>query len=230
MFPTRIPVAAMTADDTPLKPRKMPRQSRSVATVEAVLEAAARILEERGPDGFNTNAIAERAGVGIGSVYQYFPNKHALIAALVRRSTAGLLARLETAGPAADAAGFEAGIAAMVRAAVAHQLARPDLERLLDEMQRRLPPDALDLAAADGIHAGVVGFLSRHRDRLATGDLDAAAADAQAIVRALVDAAAARGETDAVAIETRTVRAVLGCLTEADAVSPPSPPPARGRP
>lgn len=202
----------MGADETALTPRKTPRQSRSIATVEAVLEAAARILEERGPDGFNTNAIAERAGVGIGSVYQYFPNKHALVAALVRRSTAALHARVEAAGPQALAGDFESGIAALVRAAVAHQLARPDLERMLDEMQRRLPPDALDQGSAAAIHGVVVAFLSRHLGPSVRLDLDAAAADAQAIVRALVDAAAARGETEAGAVERRTVGAVLGYL------------------
>lgn len=52
-------------------PRKRPRQARSVATFEAILEAAARILE------INTNAVAELAGVSIGSLYQYFPSKDA---------------------------------------------------------------------------------------------------------------------------------------------------------
>jgi AcrR family transcriptional regulator len=202
----------MAADETVLTPRKTPRQSRSLATVEAVLEAAARILEERGPDGLNTNAVAERAGVGIGSLYQYFPNKHALVAALVRRSTAALHARLATAGPQALAGDFETGIAALVRAAVAHQLARPGLERMLDEMQRRLPPDPLDHGSSAAIHGVVVGFLSRHLGPSASLGLDGVAADAQAIVRALVDAAAARGETDAAAVEARTVGAVLGYL------------------
>lgn len=212
MFPTRIPADAMAADEAVLTPRKTPRQSRSLATVDAVLEAAARILEERGPDGFNTNAIADRAGVGIGSVYQYFPNKHALVAALVRRSTAALHARLATAEPQALAGDFETGIAALVRAAVAHQLARPALERMLDEMQRRLPPEALDHGSAAAIHGVVVGFLSRHLAPLPGLGLDGVAADAQGIVRALVDAAAARGETDAAAVEARTVGAVLGYL------------------
>ncbi|MFN3834720.1 MAG: TetR/AcrR family transcriptional regulator [Glycocaulis sp.] len=57
---------------------RTPKQSRSKATVAAILEAAARILAEQGWAGFNTNAIAARAGVSIGSLYEYFPGKQAL--------------------------------------------------------------------------------------------------------------------------------------------------------
>ena len=64
----------------PLIPRKTPRQSRATATRDAIVEAAARILEADGMGGFNTNAIAARAGVSIGSLYQYFPAKDAILA------------------------------------------------------------------------------------------------------------------------------------------------------
>ena len=56
-------------------PRKRPRQERAKATVETILEASARILVKRGFDGFTTNEVATAAGVSIGSLYQYFPNK-----------------------------------------------------------------------------------------------------------------------------------------------------------
>ncbi|XOT97655.1 TetR/AcrR family transcriptional regulator, partial [Alcaligenes pakistanensis] len=65
--------------------RRIPRQSRSRALVEAILEATARVLSERGYAGTNTNVVAEVAGVSVGSVYQYFPNKDSLIAALHER-------------------------------------------------------------------------------------------------------------------------------------------------
>ncbi|MDR3510544.1 MAG: helix-turn-helix domain containing protein [Caulobacteraceae bacterium] len=54
-------------------------------TVEFVLEAATQVLERDGEGGFNTNAVAERAGVSIGSVYRYFPNKQAILAAIAER-------------------------------------------------------------------------------------------------------------------------------------------------
>lgn len=62
-----------------LKPRKEPGQDRSRATVDAILEAAARVLIEKGYAGATTNHIAETAGVSIGSLYQYFPNKEAIL-------------------------------------------------------------------------------------------------------------------------------------------------------
>lgn len=65
--------------------KKMPKQSRGKATVEAILQAATYILIERGWDALTTNSVAERAGVNIASLYQYFPNKEALIVELHRR-------------------------------------------------------------------------------------------------------------------------------------------------
>jgi len=64
------------------KPRKLPKQERSQATVSAILIATTRILTEEGYDKFNTNRVAELAGVSVGSLYQYFPNKAALLYAL----------------------------------------------------------------------------------------------------------------------------------------------------
>lgn len=62
--------------------KKEPRQARSRASVEAMLQACARILERRGYAGLSTNAVAEVAGVSIGSVYEYFPGKEAIVARL----------------------------------------------------------------------------------------------------------------------------------------------------
>jgi AcrR family transcriptional regulator len=58
---------------TTLAPRKLPRQARSAATVQAILEAAAHILDSEGMAACTTNAVALKAGVSIGSLYQYFP-------------------------------------------------------------------------------------------------------------------------------------------------------------
>jgi AcrR family transcriptional regulator len=65
-----------------LKPRKKPVQQRSRFTVDQILEAAARVFAERGYAGATTNHIAKRAGVSIGSLYQYFPNKDTILVAL----------------------------------------------------------------------------------------------------------------------------------------------------
>src|ERR1700723_4725649 len=66
-----------------LQARKAPGQARSQETVDVILEASARILESEGLRGFNTNAVAAKAGVSVGSLYQYFPNKDAILLALI---------------------------------------------------------------------------------------------------------------------------------------------------
>ena len=68
--------------------RRRPRQARSRATWEAILEAASQILERRGAAALNTNAVAERAGVSIGTLYQYFADKRAILLAAAERELA----------------------------------------------------------------------------------------------------------------------------------------------
>jgi AcrR family transcriptional regulator len=65
--------------------RRLPRQARGQATFEHVLDATARLLDEVGIDDVNTNAIARAAGVNIATLYQYFPNKQAILLALFQR-------------------------------------------------------------------------------------------------------------------------------------------------
>ncbi|MEM6556738.1 MAG: TetR/AcrR family transcriptional regulator [Pseudomonadota bacterium] len=67
--------------------RKIPRQARAEATVEAVLEAAAQLLVSQGYDQTSTNQIAEHAGMSIGSLYEYFPGKEAVFAEIRRRQS-----------------------------------------------------------------------------------------------------------------------------------------------
>src|ERR1700755_1104317 len=105
-----------------LQPRKKPRQSRSVETVGIILEAAARVLEERDLAGYTTNAVAERAGVSIGSLYQYFPGKDALTAALIERETSLLLDDVMATEQVADG---RQGLTLLIRAAVRHSMRRP---------------------------------------------------------------------------------------------------------
>src|SRR5215467_14516170 len=79
-------MACMVAK-TQTNPRRLASQQRSRLTVEALLEATARILVKDGYDCASTNRIAHVAGVSIGSLYQYFPSKEALVAAVIDRQT-----------------------------------------------------------------------------------------------------------------------------------------------
>jgi AcrR family transcriptional regulator len=69
----------------PLKPRKSPRQARSEATVEAIFDATIQVLLSSGARRMTTTSVAERAGVSVGTMYQYFPNKQALLYAVIDR-------------------------------------------------------------------------------------------------------------------------------------------------
>jgi len=78
----------MTAREQRLEPRKPPVQKRSKATVDVILSAAAQVFEAHGYAAGTTNRIAERAGVSIGTLYQYFPSKEAIAVALLERHVA----------------------------------------------------------------------------------------------------------------------------------------------
>jgi AcrR family transcriptional regulator len=191
-----------------LEPRKAPAQSRAVETVEAVLEAAARILEEQGFAGYTTNAVAERAGVSVGSLYQYFPGKDAITVALIERETGTLLA--DVARTQAEE-GLDAKLVRLIRSAVAHQMRRPKLAVLLDFEERRLPIGARNERVADTIvrtleTALATAGLPRDGDRTVT------ARDLVAITRGMIDLAGECGETDAADLERRVTKALFGYL------------------
>jgi AcrR family transcriptional regulator len=79
----------------PLKPRKQPVQARSEATVSALFDASIQVLLAVGYRKFTTTRVAERAGVSVGSLYQYFPNRQALITSVIERYLEGLRATIE---------------------------------------------------------------------------------------------------------------------------------------
>ena len=188
--------------------RKSPKQARSLETVGVIVEAAARVLEEHGHDGFSTNAVAERAGVSIGSLYQYFPRKEALIGALMVRETSRLVSDAEAATAQATGA---AALSALILAAVGHQLRRPTLARLLDFEESRLPFDIHTQQISERLSTIILGVLSRP-DLPGQPDREAAAQDVKAIINGMVDAAGVRGEIDQPELARRVHRAVFGYL------------------
>jgi AcrR family transcriptional regulator len=80
-----------------LRPRKIPTQSRARATVTAILDACAQLLDQSPYETVTTNAVSERAGVSIGTLYEYFPNKEAIVAALAARSFERVVATMTEA-------------------------------------------------------------------------------------------------------------------------------------
>jgi AcrR family transcriptional regulator len=114
-------------------PRKAPRQARARATVEALLEATADILRRDGYAKLTTNRIAERAGVNIASLYQYFPGKEAIVAELRSRHGAALRGAARQALLEHRGRGLGATLSMLVSMAIAEHAKEPALHRVFTE-------------------------------------------------------------------------------------------------
>lgn len=159
----------------PTSPRKRASQERSRATVEALVEATARILVKDGFDKASTNRIAEAAGVSVGSLYQYYPGKEALVAAVMARHQAQLRAVVRDAlAEVADLPLAEAARRLVAAAIAAHRL-DPDLHRVLAEQTPHVGVLADGEMFSSGLYAQFRDYLERHRDELRPIDLDLAA-------------------------------------------------------
>lgn len=192
------------------RPRKAPSQSRSEETVAAIVEAAAQVLEAEGFEGFNTNAVARRAGVSIGSIYQYFPGKDALTVALIQRETKRFY---DDMAVALTKRSGKAALEYLIGAAVRQQLQRPILARLLDiEEGRPALRNEIGASALQSLFTTIVQrAVPKHkRPEVVAGDL-------YGIIRGLVDAAGERGETDIASVERRLHAAVFGYLSKVGA-------------
>ena len=129
-----------------LNPRKKPSQSRSRFTVDQILEAAAQVFAAKGYAGGTTNHIARRAGVSVGSLYQYFPNKEAILVALVEQHMTAASRSLQAMMDQALEEGWDLDvmIERFVRVTVALHTAAPKLHHVLIYDAPR-PPSVVSL-------------------------------------------------------------------------------------
>lgn len=199
----------MTAPEDRKKPRKRPVQARSRVTYEAILEAAARVLRTEGLAAATTNRVAERAGVSIGSLYQYFPSREAILAELVKQMRLSMSARLMRDGEIARCLPLDEAIPRMVAAAMAQYEDEPRLTAALEEAEARLPRDPEVLAARAEVRNGMVACL---RGR-GIARPEEAAQDLIAMTRGMVMSALAAGPVDYPALRARIVRGAMGYLT-----------------
>jgi AcrR family transcriptional regulator len=151
-------------------PRKQPQQDRSKVTVEAILQATAHILTAEGYDKVSTNRVAEVAGVSIGSLYQYFPNKESLIAALAQQHTEEMVALVESNLQNIDDKPIPQVLGRIIAAAIAAHAVNPDLHRVLNEEVPR--SDRLRNLADQKVTGMLRTYLEHHADRLHPQNLD----------------------------------------------------------
>lgn len=121
-----------------MAPRRRPSQGRSMMTFEAILEAAATLFSRDGYEASSTTKIAEFAGVGVGSLYEYFPSKDALAAQLLRRHCDRMLFEFDQTFQRSSGQGIERVAGALVDAAHAAYAVDTRLHRVLLEQMGRV--------------------------------------------------------------------------------------------
>lgn len=196
---------------TKLKPRKKPGQARSQETVSAILEASARILESDGLHGFNTNAIASKAGVGIGSLYQYFPNKDSIVLALITKFEETFHDTVVKAVQEGKGQGLKTRFRSVIRALVSAHYYRPRLKRVLEIEEERLGSEADDSV----FHASLLQLLREHKDEMAMPVSRVTERVFMAILRAVVDLGLRSGASPE-STEQRAMHAACGYLLYVD--------------
>jgi AcrR family transcriptional regulator len=159
----------------PTKPRKRASQARSRATVDALIEATARILVKQGFDKASTNRIAKVAGVSVGSLYQYYPGKEALVVAVIERHNREIMQVVRGALAEVASQPIEKAVRRLVAAAIDAHRVDPRLHRVLAEQlprTGRLENVETFNREADALFKA---YLESHRDELRVVDVGLAA-------------------------------------------------------
>lgn len=156
------------------KPRKIAVQQRSRATVGSLIEATARILVKEGFDKASTNRVAEVAGVSIGSLYQYFPSKEALVAAVIERHQQQIMQMVRSELAQVRAQPLDQAIRRFVAVAVAAHRLDPQLHRVLAEQIPRVGRlEKLETFSRENFSL-FRAYLETARDELGVDDLELA--------------------------------------------------------
>jgi AcrR family transcriptional regulator len=200
------------------KPRKVAVQERSRATVAALVDATARILATEGFDSASTNRIAEVAGVSVGSLYQYFPSKEALVVAVAERHRREIMQVVNGVLGDVMSLPLHEGVRKLIGAAIEAHRVDPELHRVLAE---QIPRTGV-LEDVGGVnyeaHELFRSYLDRQSTKVSVADVDLAAFVCATSIEALAHNAVLHQEEmfrgDAVAkLIDETARLILGYLT-----------------
>lgn len=146
-LPIRVRRPGANAMTSALKPRKQPLQERSGALVDATIEAAIRILIADGYQRLGTTRVAEVAGVSVGSLYQYFPNKQALVAEIVRRRTVEIC-RAVAGASTVEARSVKEAVDLIMRALLDEKAQHLALSKALSEAMAEVQGRSTTISAA----------------------------------------------------------------------------------
>lgn len=154
-----------------IRVRKQPAQERSRQLVQSLLDATADILVKQGYERLTTNRVAEAAGVSVGSLYQYFPNKQSLVAALIQRWCDSVMAAMSGQFLSVREKSAEEAVEALVRAALDTSKVNIKLHRILLQQIPNVGASPGLLEFTRRMTDVVAGWLELHRDQLAVDDL-----------------------------------------------------------
>lgn len=170
-------------------PRKQPKQERARETVDAILTATARILVRDGFERASTNRIADQAGVSVGSLYQYFPNKQALVAALMERHIRDVYAVLEREVSRLPALPLRRAVRELIELMIRAHAVEPKLHRVFAEQVPRVGPLERIVELERRFEVFTRGMLENMRPRVRPRNLEIAAFVVIQAVEALTHAA-----------------------------------------
>lgn len=198
-----------------LSPRKRPEQDRSRATVGAILEAAARVLVTSGYEAFTTNRVAEKAGISIGSFYQYFPNKDALLSELMRRHIEEIESGVEEMALHAATMPLEQLIRVAIVQNINAHLINPELHRVLSEEVPLAGLTNWKATYTKRMHERVRAAFELRRSEIRVPDLDLAVYMVTSAVEAVVHNAVSErtAELKSGALAAELARMLVGYLT-----------------
>lgn len=190
--------------------RRIPRQQRAQESCAAIFEATAQILQREGMGALSTNRIAERAGVSVGTLYQYFPNKQAVLLAMGRRDIEETMAEVSAAVAAAGEAGEPPG-PRVIGCLVRRFSARREVRRVLMET---VFSQQLNAELAATLEA-MVRLLLRHGPALAAAAPEQVFVMTRAVVGVLRAVVTEEAPPEPGALERELLRLARGYLAAA---------------
>jgi len=157
--------------------------------VDTILEAAGHVLAERGYAGTNTNLVADRAGVSVGSVYQYFPNKDSLVVALHERHAVHMYQVIDAVLNNSGRKSLRSQIESMIRAMLAAHLVEPKLHKVLEQEFPFFDAPESENPSDLSIARRVKLLLTEYKDSIVPDNLDLATWVVLRITESMVHAA-----------------------------------------
>jgi len=167
---TRFFIGVTVINKSSIKPRKIPTQGRALFTINAIMEATAHILREEGYCRLNTNYIATKAGISIGSLYQYFPNKETILAELKRQHLKKARDEMKKAYLGIEGLSFEAASRLLLESTIKVHQVDPELHNIIST-QMPILNNCEDDNSSHSVRKILEKFFYSHKDRL-RADLD----------------------------------------------------------